>query len=305
MLAKNVKELIGNTPLVRLNRISNETGNEIYAKCEFMNPTSSVKDRLALALIEEGIKDGSINENTTIIEPTSGNTGIALAAICASSNLSLILTMPWSMSIERRQILSALGAKLVLTDPSLGLKGSISKAQELSKDYEDCFIPHQFKNKANVAMHKKTTAVEILKDLDNKVDIFITGSGTGGTFSGVSEVLKEVNPKTLCYVIEPKESPLLSGGSFGAHKIQGIGPNFIPNILNMELADGVIAISGQDAINSAKQIAKSEGLFVGISAGANILATEQIAKEHKGKTIVTVLPDTGERYLSSGLFEQN
>ena len=305
-IAKNITELIGNTPLVRLSKISDALGVEIVAKCEFMNPTSSVKDRIGFNMIDTAIKEGKINAQTTIIEPTSGNTGIALAATCAALNLKLILTMPESMSVERRKLLKALGAQLVLTPAMEGMKGAIDKAEVLNSEIDNSLILQQFANPANPAIHKRTTALEILRDTDNKVDAFIAAVGTGGTLTGTSSVLKENLPEIKIFAVEPQDSPVLSGGKPGAHKIQGIGAGFIPQILDTHIFNEVIQVSNDDAIETAKMLAATEGLLVGISAGANVYAAMQVAKrdEFKGKRIVTILCDTGERYLSTSLFDE-
>lgn len=303
-IAKNVTELIGNTPLVRINKFSDETGAEILGKCEFMNPSSSVKDRIALAMIEAGIKDKKINKETIIIEPTSGNTGIGLAMVCAAKGLKLILTMPESMSLERRQLLKALGAQIDLTEASKGMGGAITRAEELSKEIKNSFVPQQFNNPANPQMHRDTTALEILRDTDGKVDIFIAAVGTGGTLSGVAEVIKKHNPQALIIAVEPLSSAVISGEGAGAHKIQGIGAGFIPKVLNTKIFDEIIKVADEDAFKASRELAKNEGLLVGISAGANVWAAAQVAKrpENKGKTIVTILCDTGERYLSTTLY---
>lgn len=304
-VAKNVEELIGKTPLLRLNKLSDELGVEIYGKCEFMNPNGSVKDRIGANLINAGIKEGKITKDTVIIEPTSGNTGIGLAAICAVKGLRLILTMPSSMSIERQKLLKAYGAEIELTPAEKGMRGAVDAALELSKEFENSFIPQQFENSANPDIHRRTTAVEILEDLDGKLDIFVAAVGTGGTITGVSEVLKEKLPNIKVAAVEPKDSPVLSGGSPAPHKIQGIGAGFVPKILNTSIYDEVITVSNEDAFATARAIARSEGILVGISAGANVFAAAQMAQraENKGKTIVTILCDTGERYLSTPLFE--
>lgn len=302
-VAKNVTELIGNTPLVLINSLSKKYGAKIIGKCEFMNPSSSVKDRIGFNMIRRALEKGLINKDTTIIEPTSGNTGIALASVCASLGLKLILTMPESMSIERRKLLKAFGAKLELTPSSLGMKGAIDKAEELLNEIENSYMPNQFENPHNPEIHRLTTAKEILRDLEGKIDCFVAGVGTGGTLTGVGEVLKEHNQNIKIYAVEPKKSPVLSGGMPGAHKIQGIGAGFIPKILNTKIYSEVIEIDDIDAINMSRFIAKKEGLLVGISSGANLKAACEVAKKNPGKTIVTILCDTGERYLSTELFE--
>lgn len=303
--AQNVTELIGNTPLVKLQNASDKSEATILGKCEFMNPTHSVKDRIGTNMIKTALEQGLINEKTTVIEPTSGNTGIALASVCAGLGIKLILTMPSSMSIERRKLLKALGAELVLTEPEKGMKGAIDKANELAANTPDSFIPQQFSNGANPDIHRKTTAVEILNDTDGKVDIFVAAVGTGGSLTGTGEILKEKNPNIQIIAVEPEASPVLSGGKPGPHKIQGIGAGFVPDVLNTDLFTEVLKVSNEDAIRTSRELAKKEGLLVGISAGANVFAAELIASrpENKGKTVVTILCDTGERYLSSGLFD--
>ena len=302
--AKNITELIGNTPLVQLQQASNESGATVLGKCEFLNPTHSVKDRIGTNMINTALKEGLINKDTIVIEPTSGNTGIALASVCAALGIKLILTMPASMSIERRRLLQALGAKLVLTPPEKGMKGAIEKANELKDETPNSFIPQQFANKANPEIHRLTTAQEILKDTDGKIDIFIAAVGTGGTLTGTGEILKAHNPNIKIIAVEPEASPVLSGGNPGPHKIQGIGAGFVPDILNTKIYDEIIQVSNDAAIETSRQLAQNEGLLVGISAGANAYVASQVAArpENKGKTIVTILCDTGERYLSSGLY---
>ncbi len=307
MYANSVRELVGKTPLVKINKISNQTGNTVLGKCEFLNPSHSVKDRIALNMIDIALKNGDIDKNTTIIEPTSGNTGIGLAMICASYGIKLILTMPASMSIERRKLLGGFSAKLVLTDANLGMNGAIQKAQELKSEIENSFIPQQFNNPNNPKIHELTTAQEIWKDTDGKVDIFVAAVGTGGTITGTGKALKEKNPNIKIYAVEPDLSPVLSGGKPGAHKIQGIGAGFIPKVLDTNIYDKVIKVSYDEALKTTRELAKEEGLLVGISSGANIFAVQQIAKRelNQDKTIVTILCDTGERYLSSGIYEQD
>lgn len=302
--ANNITELIGNTPLVKLQGASNASGATVLGKCEFMNPSHSVKDRIGTNMINAALKAGLINKDTTVIEPTSGNTGIALASVCAALGIKLILTMPSSMSIERRRLLKALGAELVLTAPEKGMKGAIEKADELHAQTPNSFIPQQFANSANPEIHRLTTAKEILADTDGKVDIFIAAVGTGGTITGTSEVLKAHNPNVQIIAVEPEASPVLSGGKPGPHKIQGIGAGFVPAVLNTGIYDEVIQVSNDDAIESSRKLALTEGLLVGISAGANAHVAALVAArpENKGKTIVTILCDTGERYLSSGLY---
>jgi len=303
-IAKDVTELVGNTPLVRINKLSNETKTEILGKCEFMNPTSSVKDRIALAMIETALKEGEIKENTVVVEPTSGNTGIGLAMVCAAKNIELILTMPESMSLERRQLLSALGATLDLTPAALGMKGAIERAAEINSTMQNSFMPQQFNNPANPEVHRQTTALEILKDTDGKVDIIVAAVGTGGSLTGISEVIKKHNPNVHVVAVEPENSPVLAGGEPGPHKIQGIGAGFVPTILNTEIFDEVISVTDTDAFATSKELAKTDGLLVGISSGANLFAATQVASrpENKGKTIITILCDTGERYLSTTLY---
>lgn len=305
MIANNIEELIGNTPLVKINSLSNETGVTILGKCEFMNPTSSVKDRIAFSMINEALKSGDIDQDTTIIEPTSGNTGIGLAAICAAKGLKLILTMPESMSIERRKILTHLGAKLVLTPAIEGMSGAISKASDLEKELENAKVLQQFNNPNNPDIHRRTTAPEILKDTQNNIDIFVASVGTGGTLTGTAEVLKMHVPALQVIAVEPSASPVLKGGKAGPHKIQGIGAGFIPQILNTEIYDEVLEVSDEASFSMAQKIAREEGLLIGISAGANLHAAYLIARrpENKGKTIVTILCDTAERYLSTELFD--
>jgi cysteine synthase A len=304
-IAANITELIGNTPLIRLNTVSAVSGATVLGKCEFMNPTSSIKDRIGLNMIKTAMAEGKITQETLIIEPTSGNTGIALASICASLDLSLTLTMPESMSIERRNILKALGAKVVLTPASLGMQGAIDEANRLCDTHPNAIVLQQFSNPANPQIHRETTAQEILRDTQGKVDIFIAAVGTGGTLTGTGEALRAVLPNIEIIAVEPQDSPILSGGKAGAHKIQGIGAGFVPPILNTTLYHEVITISNDQAIAMAQQLAQKEGLLVGISAGANVAAALQVASrpENQGKTIVTILCDTAERYLSTALFE--
>lgn len=304
-IAANITELIGNTPLVRLNGISNQNGVNVLGKCEFMNPTSSVKDRIGFNMIKTAMEDGRINQNTLIIEPTSGNTGIALASICAALGLKLTLTMPESMSIERRNLLKALGANLVLTPASLGMKGAIDEADAMAAANPNAIVLQQFANPANPAIHRVTTAQEILRDTDGKVDIFVAAVGTGGTLTGTGEALRAALPDIEIIAVEPKDSPVLSGGKPGPHKIQGIGAGFVPQVLNTGLYTEVIQVSNEDAIAASKTISRTEGILVGISAGANLHAAAIVAArpENRGKTIVTVLCDTAERYLSTALFE--
>jgi cysteine synthase A len=303
--AKNVTELIGNTPLVQLQGASKRSEATVLGKCEFMNPTHSVKDRIGTNMIKSALEKSLIDENTTVIEPTSGNTGIALASVCAGLGIKLVLTMPSSMSIERRKLLKALGAQLVLTEPEKGMKGAVDKANELSQEIENSFVPQQFANEANPEIHRQTTAKEILEATDGKIDILVAAIGTGGTITGTGEVLKQHNPNIQVIAVEPEASPVLSGGKPGPHKIQGIGAGFVPDILNTKVYDEVIQVSNEDSIEASRALAKEEGLLIGVSAGANVKVAELVASrpENKGKTIVTILCDTGERYLSSGLYE--
>ena len=297
-VASSVIDLIGNTPLVRINSFSKNA--EILAKVEFLNPSHSIKDRIAFSMIDDAIKKGKIDKNTTIIEPTSGNTGVGLAMICAYYGLKLILTMPSSMSIERQKLLKIYGANLVLTDPSLGMKGAVEESENIASKTTNSFIPSQFENPANPKIHELTTAGEILKDTDGKVDIFVAGFGTGGTVSGVGKALKNYNPNIKVVAVEPLSSPLLTKKEAGSHKIQGIGANFVPKNLDKNVIDEFLDISDEDAFNTAKDLATKEGLLVGISSGANVFAANLLARrdENKDKTIVTILCDTGERYLS-------
>lgn len=305
-IANNITDLVGNTPLVRLNTPSELTGATILGKCEFMNPTSSVKDRIGMNMIRRGIEFGLIKKETTIIEPTSGNTGIALAANCAAQNLKLILTMPESMSVERRNLLKALGAQLVLTPANKGMNGAIAKAQEIQKETPDSIILQQFENPSNPEVHELTTAPELLHDTDNNIDVFVAAVGTGGTLSGTSHILKNVIPEITIVAVEPADSAILSGEQPSPHKIQGIGAGFVPKNLDTSVYSEVVKVSNEDAIETAKMLAKKEGLLVGISAGANVWATMQVASrpEFAGKTLVTILCDTGERYLSTELFSE-
>ena len=302
----NIIETIGNTPLVKLNRITKDIKPNIYGKVEAFNPGGSVKDRICMAMIDAAEEAGIINQNTIIVEPTSGNTGIGLALVCAVKGYKLILTMPESMTIERRKILKAYGAEIVLTPASGGMKGTIQKAEELAKDDNKVFIPQQFKNLANPEIHRKTTAEEIISDLDGKIDGFVSGIGTGGTITGVGEVLKKkIGNHVKVYAVEPKDSPILSGGNPGPHKIQGIGAGFVPEVLNTKIYDKIIQVTYEDAVETSRKLAKLEGIFVGVSAGAAAWAALDEASKgfKKGQNIVVILPDTGERYLTTDLFE--
>jgi len=304
MIANSIEELIGNTSLVKLNKLSKLAGATILAKCEFMNPTSSVKDRIALNMVNTALASGRIKLDSTIIEPTSGNTGVGLAAICASKGIKLILTMPESMSIERRKLLTHLGAKIVLTPASSGMGGAISKAEDLAKELNG-FVLQQFQNPDNPTIHRRTTAIEILKDTNKNIDFFISSVGTGGTLMGTSEVLKEHVPYLKAVAVEPSNSAVLNGEEMGSHKIQGIGAGFIPEILDTNIIDEIIKVEDESAFEMARRVAKEEGLLVGISSGANLTAAFEVAsrKENQGKVIVTVLCDTAERYMSTELFE--
>ncbi|MGC8927806.1 MAG: cysteine synthase A [Myxococcota bacterium] len=301
----SIIETIGNTPLVRINRLTEGLRVTLLAKLESFNPAHSVKDRIGVSMIEDAEEKGLIKPNvTTLIEPTSGNTGIALAFVAAAKNYRLILTMPETMSIERRKLLKLLGAEIVLTPGTEGMSGAVRKAEELLKTTPNSFMPQQFKNPANPEIHRKTTAEEIWNDTDGQIDIFVGGVGTGGTITGVSEVIKK-RKKIYSVAVEPAASPVLSGGKPGPHKIQGIGAGFVPDVLNREVIDEIIQVTNEDAINTAREVARKEGILVGISSGAAMWAAIQVAKrkESEGKTIVVVLPDTGERYLSTALME--
>ena len=302
----DITKTIGNTPLVRLNRITKDSEATILVKLESFNPLSSVKDRLGIALIEDAEKKGLLKKDTVIIEPTSGNTGIALAFIAAAKGYKLVLTMPDTMSLERRQLLKIFGAELVLTEGAKGMKGAIEKADELSRSTPNSFVPQQFNNPANPEIHRKTTAEEIWNDTDGKVDILISGIGTGGTITGIAEVIKKRKKSFKAIAVEPDASPVLSGGAPGPHKIQGIGAGFVPKVLNVGIIDEIIRVTNENAGETARQVAKLEGILVGISSGAALWAGLEVAKrkENKGKTIVVILPDTGERYLTTWLFQE-
>ncbi len=306
-IAKNLTDLIGNTPLLELQNYSRTESIEarILAKLEYFNPAGSVKDRIGYAMIKDAEDRGIINKDTVIIEPTSGNTGIALSFVAAAKGYRLIITLPETFSIERRNLMKALGAELVLTPGSEGMGGAIKKAEEIASQTPNSFIPQQFKNPANPAIHKKTTAEEVWNDTDGEVDIFVAGVGTGGTVTGVGEVLKARKPGVQIIAVEPFDSPVLSGGAKGPHKIQGIGPGFVPDVLNRSILDEIYKVKNEEAFETSRKLAKTEGLLVGISSGAALFAASQIAArpENKGKTIVVVLPDTGERYLSTPLFQ--
>jgi len=303
-IADDVTQLIGNTPLVRLNRVTDGVGADVVAKLESFNPAASVKDRLGVALIDAAEEAGLIKEDTIILEPTSGNTGIALAQVAAARGYRLVLTMPETMSIERRKLLLAYGAELILTPGPDGMPGAIAKAEELAKTDQRYFVPQQFENPANPAIHRKTTAEEIWRDTDGKIDIFVSGVGTGGTITGVAQVIKERKPSVQFIAVEPAASPVLSGGQKGPHPIQGIGAGFVPPVLDLDLVDEIIAVGNDDAINLSRRLAREEGLLVGISSGAAAVAALQVARrpENAGKLVVVILPDFGERYLSTPLF---
>lgn len=305
---KSITELVGRTPLLELVKTEkeNDLGATLLAKLEYFNPAGSVKDRIAKAMIEEAEKAGKINKDTVIVEPTSGNTGIGLASVCAAKGYRIILTMPETMSVERRNLLKAYGAELVLTEGPKGMRGAIAKAEEISKEYPNSFIPSQFENPANPDIHRKTTGPEIWEDTEGKVDILVAGIGTGGTITGAGEYLKSKNPNVRVIAVEPNDSPVLSKGTTGSHRIQGIGAGFVPNTLNTGVYDEIITVTNEDAFKTGKMIARKEGVLVGISSGAAAWAAIQVAKreENKGKVIVVVLPDTGERYLSTPMFSE-
>jgi cysteine synthase A len=299
----NVTSSIGFTPLIKINRLNSQDAR-ILAKMESRNPCGSVKDRIALSMIEDAEKKGLLNKDTVIIEPTSGNTGIGLAFVCAAKGYKLVLAMPESMSIERRKILELFGAKLVLTPAAEGMTGAVKKAEQLLTETPNAYMPQQFKNQANPQIHRETTAIEIWADTDGKIDFFVAGVGTGGTITGCGEVLKQRNKQIRVIAVEPKDSPVLSGGKAAPHKIQGIGAGFVPDVLNRGIIDEIVQVTNQDAMDTARQLAAKEGMFVGISSGAAMWAAIQVSKrpESKGKTIVVILPDTGERYISTDMF---
>jgi len=304
-IANDVTELIGNTPLVKLNKIAKDVEAKIVGKLEFFNPCGSVKDRIGVSMITEAEKKGFLKKDSVVVEPTSGNTGIALSFVCAVKGYRLVLTMPDTMSIERRKILEAFGAEIVLTPGSEGMKGAIKKAEEIVKNNCKAFTPQQFKNPANPEVHRKTTALEIWKDTDGKVDILVSGVGTGGTITGIAEVIKKRKPSFKAIAVEPTNSPVLSGGEPGSHKIQGIGAGFVPDVLNRDIIDEIIKVTNEEAIICARRLAKEEGIFAGISSGAAVWAAIKVAKrkENKNKLIVVILPDLGDRYLSTELFQ--
>jgi cysteine synthase len=303
-IAQDVTQLVGGTPLVRLNRVTEGAVADVVAKLEFYNPANSVKDRIGVAMIDAAEQAGLIKPDTIIVEPTSGNTGIALAMVCAARGYRCVLTMPETMSTERRMLLRAFGAELVLTPGAEGMAGAIAKAEELAKNDQRYFVPQQFENPANPAIHRKTTAEEVWRDTDGKIDFFVAGVGTGGTITGVAQVIKERKPSAQFVAVEPAASPVLSGGQKGPHPIQGIGAGFVPPVLDMDLVDEVITVGNEDALDLARRLAREEGLLAGISSGAAVVAALQVARrsENAGKLVVVVLPSFGERYLSTPLF---
>ncbi len=304
-ICENIMETIGNTPLVKLNNISKGLYGLIVAKLEYFNPMSSVKDRIGYAMIEAAEREGKLKPGMTIVEPTSGNTGIGLAFVAAAKGYRIILTMPETMSLERQKLLKAFGAELILTPGLEGMKGAICKAEELVSQHKDYYMPQQFKNPANPEIHRKTTAIEIWEDTDGKIDIIVAGVGTGGTITGIAEVIKKKKPELKAVAVEPADSPVLSGGKPGPHKIQGIGAGFVPDVLNKEIIDEIIIVTDKDAGLTARRMAKEEGILCGISSGAAVWAAIQVASriENKGKMIVVIVPDCGERYLSTWLYE--
>jgi cysteine synthase A len=304
-IANDITELVGNTPLVKLNKLAKDVEAKIVGKLEFFNPCGSIKDRIGVSMITEAEKKGFLKKDSVVVEPTSGNTGIALAFVCAVKGYRLVLTMPDTMSIERRKMLEAFGAEIVLTPGSEGMKGAIKKAEEIVKNNCKAFMPQQFKNPANPEVHRKTTALEIWKDTDGKVDILVSGVGTGGTITGIAEVIKKRKPSFKAIAVEPSNSPVLSGGEPGSHKIQGIGAGFVPDVLNRDIIDEIIKVTNEEAMICARRLAKEEGIFAGISSGAVVWAAIDVAKrkENKGKLIVVILPDLGDRYLSTELFQ--
>jgi cysteine synthase A len=306
-IAGDVTELIGNTPLVRLRNVVKDTRAEIICKLEFFNPCGSIKDRIGVSMIEAAEKEGRLKKGTVVVEPTSGNTGIALAFVCAAKGYKLILTMPDTMSIERRSMLQAFGAEIVLTPGCEGMRGAVKKAEKIVRKNSKAFMPQQFKNPANPEIHRKTTALEIWKDTDGKVDVLVSGVGTGGTLTGVAEVLKKRKPSLKAVAVEPSDSPVLSGGKPGPHRIQGIGAGFIPDVLNRRVIDEIVRVTNDEAVSCARRLAREEGLFAGISSGAAVHAAIEVAQreEYQKKLIVVILPDLGDRYLSTELFQES